>query len=100
MSVVSFEASLAEADLRTSRFGPEFLSFRLARLTPCGTLAMWPPSAREGFEVASAGQELNIAQDARRQAAQKAARLRAFSVEQSNRRGFPATKGEGLHADD
>jgi small subunit ribosomal protein S12 len=87
---------LAEAALRTSRFGPEFLSFRPARLTLHGTIAMWPPSAREGFEVASAGQELNIAQHARRQAARKAARLRAFSVEQSNRRAFRQRKVKGF----
>jgi hypothetical protein len=61
---------------------------------------MCPPVRATGSHSLFAGQELNIAQHARRQAAMVLLRLRAFSVEQSNRRTFPAMKGEGLHADD
>jgi hypothetical protein len=45
------------------------------------------PSERDSSLFA--GQELNIAQHARRQAAVRLSRLRAFSVEQSNRGDFP-----------
>jgi len=43
-----------------------------------------------------AGQELNIAQHARRQAAVRLLRFRAFSVEQSNRRAFRQRKVKGF----
>jgi small subunit ribosomal protein S12 len=48
------------------------------------------------IESTGAGQELNIAQHARRQAAMMLPRLRAFSVEQSNRGVFPQRKVKGF----
>jgi small subunit ribosomal protein S12 len=48
------------------------------------------------IESTGAGQELNIAQHARRQAAMMLPRLRAFSVGQSNRGVFPQRKVKGF----
>jgi small subunit ribosomal protein S12 len=69
---------------------------RPLRLTLHRTLAMCPPVRARGIHRCSPGKELNIAQHARRQSAVRRLRLRAFSVEQSNRGVFSQRKVKGF----
>jgi small subunit ribosomal protein S12 len=55
-----------------------------------------PAVRATGIHFANAGRELNIAQHARRQAAEGLLWFRAFSVEQSNRGVFPQRKVKGF----
>jgi hypothetical protein len=83
-----------------SSFVARELKVRQQRLTLHPTVAMCPPVRATGILRCLPGKELNIAQHARRQAALKLLRLRAFSVEQSNRGDFPHRKVKRLHAND
>jgi small subunit ribosomal protein S12 len=79
-----------------SSFVARELKVRQQRLTLHPTVAMCPPVRATGILRCLPGKELNIAQHARRQAAERLLRLRAFSVEQSNRRDFRQRKVKGF----